>query len=131
MIFVDTSAWFAASIVEDPDHAQANGLLTNPSDRLITTDYVFDELMTLMSARGHRSVAKQIGRLIISGSLCEVVWVSQSDVEAAWQIFDTFEDKFWSFTDCVSYSVMKRLNITEAYAIDEHFQQFGFAQILP
>jgi predicted nucleic acid-binding protein len=35
------------------------------------------------------------------------------------------------FVDCVSYAVMKRLGISEAYALDEHFKQFGFAAVKP
>jgi hypothetical protein len=50
---------------------------------------------------------------------------------AAWQVFATFSDKRWSFTDCVSYAVMKRLQIAEAFALDEHFKQFGFATVKP
>jgi hypothetical protein len=50
---------------------------------------------------------------------------------AAWQVFATFSDKRWSFTDCVSYAVMKRLQIAEAIALDEHFKQFGFATVNP
>lgn len=131
MIFVDTSVWYAASVIEDPEHAIANDLLTKPTDRLVTTDYILDELLTLMSARGHRPTAKQVGRLLFAGTLCEIVWVNQTDIEAAWQVFDTFEDKAWSFTDCVSYVVMKRLDIKESFALDDHFRQCGFVQVLP
>jgi uncharacterized protein len=125
MIFVDTSVWFAAYVDEELEHAEADALLAGPSDRLVTTDYVVDELLTLLVARGHRNIAKEFGRLLWAGSICKVIWVEQQDVEAAWQIFHSFDDKSWSFTDCVSYAVMKRLAISEAFALNEHFKQFG------
>lgn len=34
--------------------------------------------------------------------------------------------KEWSFTDCVSYVVMKQREITEAFTFDHHFAQMGF-----
>jgi hypothetical protein len=46
-------------------------------------------------------------------------------------VFVTFDDKAWSFTDCVSYTVMTQLGISEAFALDEHFKQFGIANVRP
>ena len=131
MIFVDTSVWYAAYVDEEPEHEQADALLAAPADRLVTTDYIVDELLTLLVARGHRPIAKVFGRLLWSGSLCQMVWVGQPDVKAAWEIFDSFDDKTWSFTDCVSYAVMKRLAIGEAFALDDDFKQFGFVEVKP
>jgi uncharacterized protein len=68
---------------------------------------------------------------MFSGRLCHIEWLSQADVEAAWKIFEGFVDKAWSFTDCVSYVVMKRYGMTEAFALDEHYRQFGFATVQP
>jgi uncharacterized protein len=131
MIFVDTSIWYAAYIEEEPDYDQAKALIDAPGERLVTTDYVIDELLTLLVARRHRPVAKTLGRLLWSEAVCRIIWVERSDVKAAWQIFDSFDDKEWSFTDCVSYAVMKRFGIVAAYALDDHFKQFGFATVKP
>ena len=46
-------------------------------------------------------------------------------------LFDAYTDKKWSFTDCVSYAVMKRLGIREAFALDDDFRQFGFVSVKP
>jgi predicted nucleic acid-binding protein len=131
MIFVDTTVWYAAYVAEDPEHGAAKALLDVPQQRLATTDYIIDELLTLLKARGQYGVAQLVGRLMFSGRLCHIEWLDHSDVEAAWRIFDGFVDKDWSFTDCVSYVVMQRLGISEAWALDEHFCQFGFATVRP
>ena len=130
MIFVDTSVWFAGYVGEESEHRAAAAILAAPSGRLVTTDYIVDELLTLLVARGQRPIAKAVGRRFWTGALCEIVWVNKSDFEAAWLVFDSFDDKTWSFTDCVSY-VMKRLDIREAFALDAHFHQFGFVAVQP
>ena len=49
---------------------------------------------------------------------------------SAWDAFQKYNvDKLWSFTDCTSYAVMKRLNISEVFAFDHHFEQMGFVRL--
>ena len=52
MIFVDTGAWFATFVPNDPDHAAADAWLQANVQPLVTTDYVIDELLTLLKIRG-------------------------------------------------------------------------------
>src|SRR5687768_10754832 len=124
MIFVDTGIWYAANVPEDSDHQSARNLLLSASSDLVTTDYVVDELLTLLTVRGHRTIAKRVGQQFWTQIACDLVWTQQADITAAWNVFITFDDKTWSFTDCVSYAVMKRLGIIEAFALDDDFKQF-------
>ncbi len=52
MIFVDTEAWFASAMPSDRDHEAAVLWLSQNILPLITTDYVIDETLTLLKARG-------------------------------------------------------------------------------
>lgn len=131
MIFVDTSIWFAANVAEDPDHDSARKLLLAAEADFFTTDYVVDELLTLLVVRRQRHVAVRIGNGFWSRRACELIWTTPEDVAAAWAVFVQFDDKHWSFTDCVSYAVMKRLEIKQALSLDDHFRQFGFVSVLP
>jgi predicted nucleic acid-binding protein len=59
VIFVDTGAWFAVAVRNDPDHEAAMRWLRRNREPLITTDYVLAEIATLIrmrdkTARGHR-----------------------------------------------------------------------------
>ena len=45
---------------------------------------------------------------------------------AAWQLFQTYDDKEWPFTDCTSFILMQRRIIRQAFAFDRHFEQAGF-----
>lgn len=60
MIFVDTGAWYAAAVPDDPDYAVAQAWLHANREPLITTDYVVDELSTLIK-RGANSKGVLIG----------------------------------------------------------------------
>lgn len=131
MIFVDTSLWYAAHVAEEPKHQESRQLLLANASGLLTSDYVVDELLTLLSVRGHRNIAERIGDDFWSEKVSRLHWSTRDDVAAAWRVFTTFNDKTWSFTDCVSYAVMKQLGIDEAFALDDHFRQFGFVRVLP
>jgi uncharacterized protein len=131
MIFVDTGVWYAAHVSEDPDHGPARELLRAGRGRLLTTDYVIDELATLLTIRGHRGIAVTLCSELWKGTICRLTWTTPTDAAEAWDVFVRFEDKLWSFTDCVSYAVMKRFGIDEAYSLDEHFEQFGFVVVKP
>ena len=131
MIFVDTSAWYARFASSDAHHAEAKAFHLSAPARFVTTDYVVDETLTLFKARRKNDRALHVGAELFSGQLAEIVYVTRGDINAAWRIFYTHQDKAWSFTDCVSFAVMKRLRIVEAFAFDEHFHQFGFATVRP
>src|SRR4051812_29565119 len=104
-ILVDTGAWFARFVPTDPDHAAAKAWMDSNTEPLITTDYVVDELLTLLRIRGEFQRALEIGPQILRGEVCDLEWVTPRDVEDAWRIFSTYQDKGWSFTDCVSRAV--------------------------
>ena len=119
MIFVDTGGWYARYVTSDPDHAAAKAWFAHVPDRLVTTDYVIDELLTLLKVRGHADIAYAIGADLIAGSVGQLEYASPPDIERAWIIFSTFRDKDWSFTDCVSRVVIERLGIKTACAFDD------------
>ena len=82
MIFVDTGAWFASIVPSDSDHQNAILWLTNNTQSLVTTDYVIDETLTLLRARGESKRAIILGEAFFSGKLatgqCEVLGKSTS-----------------------------------------------------
>ena len=129
-IFVDTGAWFAASVPSDPDHLIAAEFMRSNTERLISSDYIYDELLTLFRSRGHMERGKDwVAQVQLNR--CEIVRVTSEDFVEATGIFFRFADKEWSFTDCTSRVVMERLGIKQAFAFDDHFRQFGTVAVLP
>lgn len=131
MIFVDTSAWFASLVEEEPHFQRLDAWISQPPGLLVTTDYIVDELLTLLKFRGYRKVAVEFGASMLDGSACQLEYVQQADIARAWLLFASARASDWSFTDCVSRVVMQRLNITTACSLDHHFREFGDITVVP
>ena len=78
-----------------------------------------------------RAVAfKSVLDVLVQEAILQVVWISEDLALEAWNVFLQFNaDKQWSFTDCVSYVVMKQRGNGEAFAFDHHFEQMGFTRL--
>lgn len=53
-------------------------------------------------------------------------WVGQETFWQAWKWQSKFHDHAFSFTDCTSFAVMRRLGLAEAATSDSNFQTAGF-----
>jgi predicted nucleic acid-binding protein len=124
-VFVDTGAWFAYFVRRDPDHQAALQWMKTNRMPLLTTDFVLDELLTLLKLRESHSVAVAAGDTLLHKRVARIERVSEEDFVRAWEVFQQYKDKEWSFTDCTSKVVMERLSLTHAFAFDTHFEQFG------
>ena len=131
MIFVDTGAWFAITVPSDPNYPTARAWMQQNQSSLLTTDYVVDETLTLLRARGEFQRAIALGAAFFSGALTQIYYLPQADIQATWQTFRQFADKQWSFTDCSSKIIIESLNCKEAFAFDHHFKQFGSVIVVP
>jgi hypothetical protein len=131
LIFADTGALFAAFVPNDPDHNAANAWLDANAEPLLTTDYVLDELFTLLKIRGEFQRAILSAPRLLNEEIVQMEWVSPEDIQQAWELFRDYHDKAWSFTDCVSKVVMERLGLETAFAFDRHFRQFGSVTVVP
>jgi uncharacterized protein len=131
MIFVDTGAWFAAIVPTDPNRQRAASFLATNREPLIMTDYVVDETLTLLRARGERQRALLPGERFFSGRLAEIYHLTEEDVQQAWEVFLDYAGKDWSFTDCASKSIIEKHKLVSAFAFDHHFKQFGTVNVIP
>lgn len=131
MIFADAGALFAYVVPDDEHHEEARRWLRQNRVPLITTDYIIDETLTLLRARGESVRAVQLGYLLFSGALANLHYLTEGDILAAWAVYRTYTDKEWSFTDCTSKIMIEKLGLTHAFAFDQHFYQFGSVIVVP
>ena len=131
-IFVDTSAWGALADKADKDHARALQFRDEivGKCKLVTSNYILDELYTLLLMNiGFQAtvVYKRKLDILITEHVLDIVWINSELAIRGWDVFEQYNiDKQWSFTDCMSYVVMKESGTTEVFAFDHHFEQMGF-----
>ena len=130
-VLVDTSALVALADADDRGHAAVHSWFIDQAQNvgLVLTDYVFDECMTLMTVRFGAQAATSFGQRLRSSQFCQFVHLTPQDEASTWQIFTQYLDKDWSYTDCSSLAVMRRLDIEQALATDHHFRQMGITVV--
>lgn len=131
-LFVDTSAWFALAVPGHPGHGTLAGLLReriHTGARVVTTNLVVAETHVLLLRRAGREAALRFLRRV--GTPPNVVVRSTPALEAAAVVdwLEPFADQAFSFTDAVSFAVMRDRDIREALALDHHFAAAGFVAL--
>ena len=128
-VFVDTSAFYALEDATDRHHRKARRIqrwCVRQRPRLFTTDHVLDESITLIGARLRPARAVRFARLLLASRIVHVVRRDEVLEEAALNVYERLDDARLSFTDCVSFAVMRALEISAAFAFDSDFERGGF-----
>jgi predicted nucleic acid-binding protein len=123
-LFVDTSAFYAATDSHDRHHTRAAELL-HDADNLTTTDHVLVESWRLIRDFGGFANAERFWAEIRKG-LAAVETVLPGDLDTAWRIGEAFPDQDFSIVDRTSFAVMERLGVTSAASFDAHFSIYRF-----
>ena len=136
IILVDTSFLFAYYNSEDKHHHSARNYFDNmvkfqtcPLGFLLT-DYIFDELITLILIRTkNKTQAIFTGNSILNSQTLKLVYLKEQTISKAWTKFCGFLDKQWSFTDCTSMVFMEENGLQKVAGFDEHFKQAWFCPV--
>ena len=131
-IFVDSSAWIALADRGDSHHkavAAAYPLIFKNYKALVTSNLVLAETyIVLLKEMGHQVALEFLERIKASPRILKIY--SNEDVEAeAGQILSKYSDQDFSYTDAVSFVIMKRQGIKKAFSFDKHFTIAGFANL--
>lgn len=134
-VFIDTGYLLALERRSDENHEVALAHWRARKEErlpgLISTTYVFDEVVTYLNARGLHASAVKVGNRLIESPSVELVHVDGALFHAAFDLFSERPDKGYSLTDCVSFVLMREREITNAFAFDRHFEQEGFTREPP
>lgn len=135
-IFVDAGPFHALNTPFDQYHDRAQAVIQaigKQKSRLVTTDYVVDEALTMLitSRKAGYHFALNLLEFLFgkdkNRQSVNLEFVSQDRFRQSIEIFRRYNrDKTWSFTDCASFIVMKELKIKTVFTFDDHFQQMGF-----
>ncbi len=127
-IFVDTSGWVALFVENDRNHKKAVSIfeeIKSSKALIYTSDYIVDETITTILARGSHRQSVFAGEALFTSEIIKIVPVSSDYLQTAWELYQKYKDKKFSFTDVTSFTIMKDLNIKKAFAFDREFLQAG------
>ena len=129
-VFADAFYFLALLNPKDKAHEQAVAAAASLQGELVTTAWVLTELADAMSAPANR--LEFIATLEdLQNDPDVLIFSANPDLfDEGIQLFKKRPDKEWSLTDCISFVVMSREEITEALTGDHHFEQAGFVPLL-
>lgn len=133
MIFIDTGAFVARYIVRDQFHQKSLRFwkqLAADREPCMTSNFVLDETFTILArVAGHRFAAGR-ARTIYASDILTILRPSEEDEMKALDYFEKYGDQGVSFTDCISFVLMKQKRARRIFSFDKHFERAGFT-ILP
>jgi predicted nucleic acid-binding protein len=132
--FIDTGYLIALEVANDQYHKIAKphwDSLEKESQqtKFVTTSYIFDEAITFFKNRNRHQEAIKIGNLFLQNPVVEFIHVDKDLFYKGWEYLQKYEDKKYSFTDCVSFIVMQDKKIDTALTFDHNFTQAGFRKL--
>ncbi|WP_295544351.1 PIN domain-containing protein [uncultured Thiohalocapsa sp.] len=129
MIFIDTGAFLARHLSRDQHHAEAVAgwqALANAEQACSTSNFVLDELLTLLGRRAGFTFAAERARALYASSVLTILRPDRDCEVAAIAWMERYADQRVSFTDCVSFELMHNHRIDTAFTFDRHFELAGF-----
>ncbi len=125
-IFIDSCVFFGVNSKNDAHHAEAVRLLkfalSGRGGTVYTSDYVFDETVTLARVRTKSAeIPLTIGKAIIESPRVILLRVDEEVFNKSWDIFNEYCSRGLSFTDCTSIALVKTYDIDTILSFDSHF----------
>ena len=132
-LFIDSGGFYVLISSQSESHETSIAVMEDAAKyrrRAITTDYIIDETATLLRARGLSKLLTEFFRLTEESKALAVEWTTPDRFASARKSMLKHLDQEFSFTDCVSFIVMKEFRLTDALATDDHFRIAGFNPLL-
>jgi predicted nucleic acid-binding protein len=128
-LFVDTGALVARVLPRDQHHSASRrgwDALEDLEVKLFSSEHVLDETVSLLARQAGAIYAARWARDHLASE--EIVWLSSSreDWHEALRWLEKFSDQGLSFTDCLSFTLMRREDLGAAFGFDRHFELAGF-----
>jgi predicted nucleic acid-binding protein len=128
--FVDTSAIMAVFDADDPQHQAARREWDNLMDTgepVLTSSYVVVETISLLH---HRFGIPAVNRFLTDMLPAVMIeWVDEAVHSVGVSALLASGKRGPSLVDCVSFEVMRRLDVRTAFSYDKHFADAGFSTL--
>lgn len=132
-ILVDSDVFVAFVKKNDFNHNQAKELFKKLKDKkvvFVTSNYIFSEVVTVLSQRvNHKIAIAFIENIKSSRSFILTKWVDENLEELAIDIFKQQTSKNVSFVDCTNMALMDYYNVGAIFSFDSIYHKRGFKTV--
>lgn len=133
MIFLDTSILVSYLVEKDSNHSRAvelvNEIVSGKHGSAVTSDYVFDETVTVTFVRSKSlEIAITAGRLI-KESLA-MIMIDEGIFKNSWIRFKNQESTRFSFTDCTILTLVKENHMDKIATFDKEFKDSDNCEVI-
>jgi len=129
-VFLDTVGLLAVWDASDQWNAAADAAYRDVIQRgqqVLTTPLILWECGNAAARRPFRQRVNVLRQKLIQEGL--LIEPTPAEIETAWAAYDRGEASQAGIVDHVSFMVMRRLGITEAFTNDGHFHAAGFVTL--
>jgi predicted nucleic acid-binding protein len=129
-VFLDTVGLLA--LLNHSDQWRADAVtafesLQSSHRGFVSTELVFYEAGNALARTSLRAALDNLRLELREQGRIEAV--TNADCEEAWQVYRSRRPGDAGIVDCVSFAVMRRLGLTEAFTNDQHFAAAGFTPL--
>lgn len=124
VFFIDSSVFIAHANSNDIHHEKAKHIFRHIKKygTAITSDYIFDEVISVLYRKTNRGNAIHYGKLLLDAEIF-LAGIDKKDFHNAWLLFQ--EKNTLNFTDCTTLAFMKRYSIQYIATFDKEFHGKG------
>jgi uncharacterized protein len=127
-IFIDTGAFLAKEIAADQHHRHAVEFWNNiqkEGSLIYSSEHVLDEAATLLARRTSYAWSAEWGRDVLCAGN-HLLATDEGNLQQAFMLIKKFADQAVSFTDCISFVLMKKQGLRDVFGFDRHFASVGY-----
>lgn len=122
MIYIDSSAFVAYFVSSDTHHNKVQELFNEIIEKeLVTSQEVIDETLNWLTRKVPKNITYELGNILLSEDIAKILQSTKEDKINALEIIKKYSEHNLSFTDAISFTVIKKLKIKEIFSLDKDF----------
>ncbi|MBI2022386.1 type II toxin-antitoxin system VapC family toxin [Candidatus Daviesbacteria bacterium] len=133
-VFIDTSAWMAYYLSDEPDHIRIKNLIKRfikERTVIVTSNDIIDETVTNFIYLNPKVANKFIEFVIksIETKWLTQLWVDEEIQIEAFEIVQKFSGHKLSMSDATTVVLMKKYNLESIISLDSDFKKVGISTL--
>lgn len=122
MIFIDSSAFISYFVSNDINNSKVQDLFNELIEEdLVTSSDVVVETLNWLVRKANKKIVIELGEVLFKEEIARIIQTEKNDKLFALEIIKKYSDHNLSFTDAISFAVIKKLKIKKIFSLDKDF----------